>query len=230
MDGYDDLARFYDAVHGDRPDALARIRVLITRHRPGARSVLELACGTGSVLAQLDDLEVTGVDLSPQMQAIARAKLAEAHLIRGDMTTVRLGEAFDVVLCVYDSINHLLRFEEWEAAFDTACAHLAPGGVFVVDLNTRERLEAFAAGASIAQDFGAANVIVIDVEETGDVVFVWRFRVFEHVGDASYRLHEETIREAVFPLDRIRAALAERFAHVEETDAAGRMYFACTVG
>ena len=71
--------------------------------------MLELACGTGSILAQLrDEYEVVGVDLSPQMLAIAWEKLPGVELIEGDMTEVRLGRTFDAVLCLYDSINHLL--------------------------------------------------------------------------------------------------------------------------
>jgi ubiquinone/menaquinone biosynthesis C-methylase UbiE len=105
MQSYDVFAPFYDAVQGDRVEHGAYLRGLIEKHHPQARDVLELACGTGSVLKQLqDDYQVTGVDRSEEMLAIASAKVPQARLVVGDMTEVRLGRDFDVVLCVYDSI------------------------------------------------------------------------------------------------------------------------------
>jgi SAM-dependent methyltransferase len=50
---YDAFARFYDAVAAAGPEQADYVRGLIERHRPGARTVLELACGTGEILARL---------------------------------------------------------------------------------------------------------------------------------------------------------------------------------
>jgi trans-aconitate methyltransferase len=70
------------------------------------------------MLAQLrPDYAVTGLDLSPQMLAVAREKVPDVRLVEGDMTAFRLEERFDVVLCVFDSINHLLDYAAWEAVF-----------------------------------------------------------------------------------------------------------------
>jgi SAM-dependent methyltransferase len=222
---YEAFARFYDAVQGDRAEALPFVRP----HLGGAKTVLELACGTGSILVQLrGEYEVVGVDLSPRMLEIASEKLPGVELVQGDMTEVRLGRTFDAVLCLYDSINHLLRFDEWLALFDTACAHLAPGGVFVFDMNSQERLDWFVGRPAVALDFGEADVVVIDVVDGGDDVRNWELRVFEHVGGDEYRLAEEVIPEVSFPAERVRAALAERFGQVDDHDEAGRLWFVCT--
>jgi predicted TPR repeat methyltransferase len=206
------------------------------KHHPEATTVLELACGTGSVLKQLDsDYEVTGVDLSERMLEIAARKVPRARLIRADMTRVALDERFDVVLCVYDSINHLLKFGQWEAVFDRAHMHLEDGGLFIFDVNTERRLASFAALPAATQWFGDANLMVMDVVDGGKGVFVWSIRVFEHLGDGSYRLHTEDIREVAFPADRIRRALRKRFRRVWTYDrersrpspASGRLHFVC---
>ena len=74
-------------MQGDRVEHGAYLRGLIEKHHPQARDVLELACGTGSVLKQLqDDYQVTGVDRSEEMLAIASAKVPQARLVVGDMT------------------------------------------------------------------------------------------------------------------------------------------------
>jgi SAM-dependent methyltransferase len=233
---YDVFAPFYDAVQGDRADHSAYIRSLIEEHHPDARTLLELACGTGSVMKQLaSSYEVTGVDRSNAMLAVAREKLPGARLVEGDMTTVDLGETFDVVLCAFDSINHLLLFEEWEAVFDRALAHMNEGGIFVFDVNTEAQLERFSAQPPLSQWFEGTNVMIMDVARTTDGDYLWMVRVFEHIGDDDYRLHAEDVLEAAFPAERIEASLLERFARVEVYDASrpepspesARLHFVC---
>ena len=74
----------------------------------GAADVLDLGCGTGtlSLLAAEQGHRVTGVDLSPAMIDLARAKLAgrDAAFLVGDAATPPVGEQrYDVVL-----VRHVL--------------------------------------------------------------------------------------------------------------------------
>ena len=50
MVAYTKLDRFYDAAMGDRTEMASYIPRLIRRHKPRARTLLELACGTGAIL------------------------------------------------------------------------------------------------------------------------------------------------------------------------------------
>jgi SAM-dependent methyltransferase len=197
------------------------VRELVARHRPSARTALELACGTGSILKQLGaDYELVGLDRSPEMLAIAAEKVPGIRLVEADMTDFRLDERFDVVLCVYDSLNHLLDFAQWEAVFDRAHEHLVDGGIFVFDVNTERRLTALAGERALATEFGDGHLLVIDVRR-GDAanVVTWDVRVYEHEGGARYVLHAEEIVEAAFPRERIAASLGERFRRVAVHDA-----------
>jgi len=99
VESYEVFAPFYDAVQGDRAEHAAYLGSLIERHHPRAKTVLELGCGTGSVLLQLRSrFEVAGVDLSERMIEVAKQKVPEARFFHEDMTRLRLDEAFDVVL------------------------------------------------------------------------------------------------------------------------------------
>ena len=238
MTGYDAFAPFYDQVMGDRGPVAAYVHALIQRHRPSAGSVLELACGTGAILEHLQrHYDITGLDASQQMLDIAAQKVPQARLLSADMTHFDLGETFDAVLCVFDSINHLVSFADWERVFDRAAAHLAERGVFVFDVNTERKLAAFAVAPPWTQWFGDDNLLLIDVRDEGKGVYAWKVRVFEHCDDSTYRLHVEDIREAAFPLERIRQALDERFRRVRVFDAersrpttlSQRLYFLCEV-
>ncbi len=236
MSEYAAFARFYDAVQGDRADAADFVRSLLERDHPDARSVLELACGTGSILARLRPrYDVVGVDLSEEMLAVARRKLPGVELVHADMTRVRLGRRFDIVLCLYDSINHLLRRAQWEAVFDRAREHLEPDGVFVFDLNTERRLAALAAAPPVVQWF-EGNLLLLDVSDAGRGVVDWRLQVFEQTAAGRYRLHESTIPERSYPVERIRGSLARRFRRVRVVDPlrarptarSGRLWLVCS--
>jgi predicted TPR repeat methyltransferase len=235
MGSYDVFAPFYDAVQGDRAEHSAYMRSLIQKHHPQAETLVEFACGTGSVLKQLRPYyRVTGVDLSEEMLEIAAEKLPGVGLFRADMTKVDLGERFDVVLCVYDSINHLLRFAEWKAVFARARDHLDDGGLFIFDINTKQRLTALVREPPWTRWFDK-NLLVLDVSDAGRGVVNWEIRVFEDVGESQYRLHTEDIREISFPAEQIRTALRKRFSRVWTYDTrrsrpsaqSERLHFVC---
>jgi cyclopropane fatty-acyl-phospholipid synthase-like methyltransferase len=236
MESYSAFAVFYDAVQGDRAEQVAYLRSLIEKHHPAARSVLELACGTGAVLKHLAaDYEVTGVDLSEAMLAVAREKVAGARLVREDMTRIDLAETFDVVLCVYDSMNHLLGFEQWELAFERTREHLSDGGIFVFDINTQQQLATFIEQPPWTHWFGDGHLLIMDVTDGGNGVSIWSIRVFERRGDSCYRLHSEDIREVSFPVEKIKSSLRERYQRVwiydalrvRPTSRSERLHFVC---
>jgi SAM-dependent methyltransferase len=234
---YAAFAPFYDEVMGDRAREGAYVRALIERHHPKATSVLELACGTGAILEQLRPYYgVAGLDISKGMLEIASQKVPQARLFLQDMTRFDLGEPFDVVLCVYDSLNHLVRFEQWEAVFDCTREHLAAGGIFIFDVNTERKLASFAGAPPWMQWFGDDSLLLIDVRDGDGGIYDWKVRIFEHVRGSTYRLHAEDIREAVFPTERIKAALSKRFSRIRIYDAERtrptarslRLHFVCS--
>jgi ubiquinone/menaquinone biosynthesis C-methylase UbiE len=72
---------------------------------PGA-SVLEIGCGTGTVLASLSPRRGVGVDISPKMVEIAAAKFPGLSFLVADAEALDLGETFDFII-VPDVIEHL---------------------------------------------------------------------------------------------------------------------------
>jgi SAM-dependent methyltransferase len=115
--------------------------------------ILDLACGTGTVAMALgrEGFEVIGIDLSEAMLAEARRKQEKLDpkgtlrlsWRRGDMRTFLLDAPVDVVLCHYDSLNHLSNETELRATFLQVAQALKPGGLFLFDLNTLENFETF---------------------------------------------------------------------------------------
>ena len=239
MTHYARFAGFYDQIMGDRSADIERIRDYIKRYRPAAGSLLELGCGTGAVLAGLAaDLPVTGVDLSEEMLAVAARSVPAARLVHADVTSFSLGTRFDVVICVFDTLNHLPSLEAWRAMFERVHEHLADGGLFFFDVNTTGRLRRLWQGPAFAADFGG-NTMIMDVLPAGSggdgELSMWTVRIFERIGDDMFRLHEERIPELGVPLATIRDALAANFDLLEESeldrgpvsDESSRVFFAC---
>ena len=117
------------------------------RHGEKPQSVLDLACGTGTVSRLLAGrgYAVTGVDLSAGMLEVARKRTKEAELAilfhQQDAAELDLGEArFDAVVCLFDSLNYILETERLQTALAQVFAHLAPGGTFIFDVNTEYAL------------------------------------------------------------------------------------------
>jgi SAM-dependent methyltransferase len=231
---YAGFARFYDRIMGDRSEEIGRIESYIGRHRPGAKSLLELGCGTGAILSGLaGSLAVTGVDRSPEMLAIAADRVPAARLVRADMTNFKLPVAFDVVICVFDTLNHLPTFDAWLALFDRVHEHLADGGLFIFDVNTTGRLRGLDGAPPYLDQFDG-NLVLMTVRAAGDHLSLWETRIFEPQHDDIYRLHHERIHELGVPLRQIRAALADRFELLEQesldqslvSDESDRVFFA----
>ena len=225
MAAYERFAAFYDEVMDDPGPRATRVADAIARYRPGAASLLELGCGTGSMLQRLTDVATqVGLDLSPEMLAIAGRKVRGAELIEGDLSSFSLGRTFDVIICVFDTLNHVLTFEAWLSAFDTVEAHLADGGLFVFDVNTLGELRRLGEDPPAVYDF-ARGVAIVDVTFAHDGddsgLSQWDIRIFEDTGGCHYRLHHEQIGELAVGLALVRAAVEARFEVLEVTDERG---------
>ena len=235
---YDLLAPHYDAVTGDSAAEAAFIHDIIERRHSRAATLLDLACGTGGITALLaGSYQVSGLDIAPGMLAVARDKLpGRTQLYLADMTSFRLDARFDVIVCAYQGLNHLLSLAAWQRSFDCAYEHLNRGGLFVFDIATVANLEEMASVPRIVQEF-AGNYLVIRVRTADGVVFDWHIEVYELQQDGRYRLLTQTVALRSFPLADIREALRARFASVETLDGYGnsadeqnadRIWFACT--
>jgi SAM-dependent methyltransferase len=221
MSTYGEFARFYDALMGDAQHNSVRVLSAVERYLPQASSLLELGCGTGSVLAGLTTLpSLTGVDRSPEMLAIARSKVPSARYVEGDMASFNLDRRFDVVICLFDTLNHLPNFDQWTALFRRVYDHLGDEGLFVFDVNTIGKLRSLGDDEPWVYDL-KGHTIIMNVQHGDDELSTWHVRIFEHVGGPRFILHHERIEELGVELDQIKSSLARWFDVLEETDPQG---------
>lgn len=142
------------------------LRRLIEERRPGARDLLDVACGTGRHLVHLrDDYRVEGVDREPGMLREARRKLPGVPLHRGDVLDFALRRRFDVVTCLFSSIAYVITLARLRGAIANLARHLRPGGLLVVDGWMGP--ESWSAGRIVIHQGEAPGVNVVRMSRSG---------------------------------------------------------------
>jgi trans-aconitate methyltransferase len=129
-------AGLYDLVYGfkDYAAEAERVEELVRARSPAARTLLDVACGTGKHLEQLRRwFEVQGLDLDAKLLAVARERLPDLTLHEADMRSFELGRRFDAVTCLFSSIGYVVKLDGLDAAVQSMASHLESGGVLVVE-------------------------------------------------------------------------------------------------
>ena len=172
-------------------------------------TVLDLGCGGGHNDWTLKrDVQVTGVDVSEHMLALARKLNPQVEYIAGDMRSVRLGRAFDAVMAA-DAIDYMLTEQDLCAAFGTAYVHLKPGGVFCTYAEvTRENWQQNETHASL-RTLGDVEIVFIEnrydpnpADTTYEHTFVYLIR-----SDGELTIETDRHSGGIFPLERWRQLL-----------------------
>ena len=140
---YASLAAFYDRLTDDvaYTDRATYLHGLLRDFSAKApHSLLDLACGSGSLTVELAALgyDMTGVDLSTDMLALAMEKETDSDILWlcQDMRDLDLYDTVDAAVCTLDSINHLLTVSDIREVLERLRLFIGPHGLFVFDVNT----------------------------------------------------------------------------------------------
>lgn len=139
MSKYVDYAEYYDSEHPIESDIPFYLEFAEKTGDP----ILELACGTGRLLIPIAKAgyNVFGIDLSDNMLAEAKRKIAEQKLgkkitlIRGNMANFSLGErSFAFAFIAARSFMHLYSQKDQLSCLTSVINHLRPGGLIIIDV------------------------------------------------------------------------------------------------
>lgn len=138
---YSFFAKYYDAYmfHVNYEQWLNMMLVWYRRFAKGSlKRVLELACGTAnaSEILVVRGLEVDACDSSPHMLQVADSKPCKPNLYLASLTDPIPGRDYDLIFCLFDSINYLALKAEIKTLLDNCAAALRPGGIFIFDIST----------------------------------------------------------------------------------------------
>jgi ubiquinone/menaquinone biosynthesis C-methylase UbiE len=200
------------------------LRDLLAHHSISGRRLLDMACGTGTLALLMagDGWEVTALDRSATMLAQAAAKLPpdqSVRLIEADMRQLPPelpAASFDLVTCTYDSLNYMLNTEDLAACFRAAAAALAPGGLYVADMNTRHFLEFDWGECAVREQKGYIQIershFVAETESSFMLL-----TGFVGNDERGYQRFDEGHVERAYPAELVEGLLRSAGLHVEAT-------------
>lgn len=180
MGAYEALAASYDRLTND-VDYEATVdfyREILEAEGLRPRTAVDLACGTGSVSVLLakQGLRVIGVDMSEEMLTVAQQKADgltnPPQFVCQKLQNLALPRGVDLAVCALDSLDYITEPEDCAEAIRRVYRALNPGGIFIFDVNTPEKLRAMD-----GQVF---------LDEDDDVYCVWRGEFDEKTNICTY--------------------------------------------
>ena len=234
---YDELMR--DADYARRADFVEKLFLRTTKRE--VRTVLDLACGTGTMTCLLTErgYELISVDGSEDMLMEAREKAqgirgVEPLFLHQSMPRLDLNDTVDAAICCLDSLNYLTNPKDVRRTFERLRLFVSPGGALVFDVHALPKLQAMDGQ--------------VYLDEGEDVYCVWRteFRwdmldycvdLFTLRPDGAWERETEFHRQRYYSVEALSTWLTEAgFANIRAwgdcrqrrpngTD--GRIYISC---
>lgn len=182
MEAYHELAMSYDRLTNDVDYAVTVDFYMQILRREGLvpRTAVDLACGTGSVAILLSEMgmQVVGVDMSEEMLCQANQKAQELEnppiFVCQQLQRLQLPRGVDLAVCALDSLDYITDPEDCREAIRRVYRVLNPGGCFIFDVNTPQKLRAM------------DDQIFLD--EDDDVYCVWRGEFDEQTNICTYAM------------------------------------------
>ena len=223
MSAYEALAGVYDRLTEDvgyerRADYLEK---LFKKSRIPVRTVLDLACGTGSITALLMErgYEMIAADASPDMLAAAREKtegkpgIAPVYLCQS-MPELDLYGTVDAAVCCLDSLNYLTSPKEVQRTFQRLRLFIAPGGLLAFDVLTPSGLRELDGQVFLDEREDVYCVWRADFEKRSRIC-TYGMDIFTRREDGAWDRGVEEHRERAYEVEELRAWLMEAgFTHV----------------
>ncbi len=207
IDAYGPLAQVYDRFTKDVDyDALYHyLRQLLAGVNAAPTTVLDLACGTGSISMRFaaDGCQVIGADLSEEMLTVAMDKASTLDhppfFIHQPMQRLRLPQPVELCVCLLDSLNYLTEAVDLRDTFAGVYRTLQPGGWFLFDVRTPSLLRSLDGQVFLDEDEEAYCVWRGSFDEESNVL-TYAMDIFTRQGRL-WRREQEQHEERAWDTD-----------------------------
>ena len=201
------------------------------------KSILELACGTG-ILAKIfldKGFSIEGLDISKNMLEVAEKKGINTHL--ANMINFKLGKKYDLILCIFDSLNYIQNQSDLLCCFRSVKKHLSEKGLFIFDMNSDYYInEVIPRHGNEYHKIGNIECIWLNSHEPN--TWISELIFFEEIEGGVYRRYYERHVEKAYKLTDIKNLLKKAEFYSIETyswfdfselgDDTQRWFFVCS--
>ena len=217
MSSYEALAGVYDELTEDvgyirRADYIEK---LFAKSRIGVHTVLDLACGTGTMTAILTQrgYEMIAVDASEDMLAQAMEKAADLTgeppvFLNQSMPELDLYGTVDAAICCLDSINYLTRPRDVQRTFQRLRLFIAPGGLLVFDINSVAKLRGLDGQVWLDEGEDVYCVWRTEFEKRSGICHYW-MDIFTRTGQDTWERDFEEHHQRAYEVEQLRQWLQE---------------------
>lgn len=161
MSIYSEFASVYDVMQYDVDYErwIEEIKNRVTNHNTSARTMLELACGTGTIGIGLSKkgFNVEALDISEDMLTVAQAKAYENNVkmkfYHQDMVSFNTKKRYDAVFCMCDGMNYVLKSSDLSKVFENIYKHLNENGILIFDISSYYKLKHVVGNHTFAETF-----------------------------------------------------------------------------
>ena len=216
MSAYSFFAKYYDELtqNVEYSRRAEYISGLLLSYGIKEGTVLDLACGTGSLSLELQKhgYDMIGVDASVDMLSIAQNKAYEQNadimFLCQYMQELELYSTVNAAVCSLDSINHMIEQEDVQETFCRLGDYIERGGLFIFDVNTVYKHKCVLGDNTFVYEY--PDVFCVwqnsfnDEDNTVDISLDF----FENCG-SSYQRHSESFTERAYEIPQLEEMLNE---------------------
>lgn len=196
-EAYHIFANFYDRLMNEKKYKIwdNLIVEIVHKYSIPLGVCLDIACGTGKISSILLEkgFQVIGVDQSKEMLVVARNNFPDVNFIESDIRDFTVAGHKQAVMAVsfYDSLNYLLTDEDMLKMFNAVKKNLAPGAIFLFDMNTREHVVVSQKNKPKVFELQEENTYTVFRSSGEDRIWVLDIDFFVKQNSGLYKLYQE---------------------------------------
>lgn len=218
MDSYNQFAQYYDLLMSDVDynSWAFYIKQLIEKFEAdGCRvhSVLDCACGTGSVTIPLAKLgyEMVGLDISEEMLEIASQKMRKngqrCIFVRGDMQNIKLHKCVDSIISCCDGVNYLTDNAQLTKFLSSAHSVLNENGLLLFDISSEYKLSEILGNNTFGEDREECTYLWENEYDCSKRTIRMDLHFFTENSSGTYDRFDETHIQKAYTAEEIENAL-----------------------
>lgn len=209
---YNELAKFYDTLNYDidYKEWADYIDTLIDNFHPKTpSSILDFACGTGTITSLLYDYgyEIYGLDKSEAMINVAKQKNNNIKFIKNNISDFKIDKKFDVVISTFDSINSITNKKELLNTFTNIHRLLNKDGILIFDINTEYGFKIIDGEFTYTKDnSGIFSVWTLEYDKINKLAELF-LTVFEQIEGSNYTRNDFLLKERIYSIKELKSLL-----------------------